>query len=133
MALPERQLTAGISESEHGNRRKRCCVARLGWTLKIARVLLAQLPELGRINRRERARGTSHRGGRGSVRAALYLASWTATRLAGTLRDFYRRLVAAGKPRQLALIAVARKLLLALNEMMRPSQPWRPGRIPVSA
>jgi transposase len=53
------------------------------------------------------------------------MACWTATRLPAQLQDFYRRLVAAGKPRQLALIAVARKLLLALNEMLRSNQPWR--------
>jgi transposase len=108
---------------------------------KTARVLLAHLPELGRANRREiaalaglapyacesgRWRGQRHiRGGRGVVRAALYLASWTAIRRAGTFRTFYENLVARGKPRQLALIAVARKMLLALNEMLRTGRPWQ--------
>jgi transposase len=43
----------------------------------------------------------------------------------GSLRTFYFRVLAAGKPKQVALIAVARKLLLALNDMMRSNQPWR--------
>jgi transposase len=108
---------------------------------KTAVRLLAQLPELGHINRRQIAalvglapfasdsgkwRGRrSIRGGRGGVRAILYLASWTAVRAEGSLKTFYFRLLAAGKPKQVALIAVARKLLLALNEMMRSNQPWR--------
>lgn len=108
---------------------------------KTALALLAGLPELGHASRREiaalvglapfacdsgkwRGRRRIH-GGRGAVRTALYMATWTTIRVPGRLQDFYRRLVAAGKPRQLALIAVARKLLLALNEMLRSNQPWR--------
>jgi len=108
---------------------------------KTARVLLAHLPELGRLNRRQIAslaglapfacdsghwRGQRHiRGGRAVVRVALYLASWTAVRRTGTFRAFYEHLVERGKPRQLALIAVARKMLLVLNEMMRTGRTWR--------
>jgi transposase len=108
---------------------------------KTARVLLAQLPELGQANRREIAalaglapfaddsgkwKGRRRiKGGRSALRAALYLATWTATRTEGRLRRFYEHLVATGKPKQLALIAVARKLLIALNEVMRNQIPWR--------
>ena len=66
---------------------------------------------------------------RGTIRAALYLASWTAIRLPGSLRQFYHRLVEAGKPKQVALIAVARKLLLILNEMVRTNQPCKSPEI----
>ncbi len=116
---------------------------------KTAQTLLAQWPELGRVTRREIAslvglapfacdsgqrRGKRRiRGGRSSVRGALYLASRTAKRVPGPLGDFFERLVASGKPRQLVLIAVARKPLLALNEMMRTSTPWKPHSCPVSA
>jgi transposase len=108
---------------------------------KTARVLLAHLPELGRANRRQIAslaglapyacdsgqwHGQRHiRGGRAVVRVALYLASWTAVRRAGPFRAFYEGLVRRGKPRQLALIAVARKMLLALNEIMRTGRAWK--------
>jgi transposase len=113
---------------------------------KTARVLLAQLPELGRLNRRRIAslaglapfacesgqwRGQRHiRGGRAGVRVALYLASWTAIRRAGVFRARYEDLVRRGKARQLALIAVARRMLLALNEMMRSGKDWRDNAIP---
>jgi transposase len=108
---------------------------------KTARVLIALLPELGRANRRQIAslaglapiacesgnwRGQRHiRGGRAVVRSALYLASWTAVRRAGTFRAFYEGLVARGKPRQLALIAVARRMLTVLNDMLRSGRDWQ--------
>lgn len=116
---------------------------------KTAQALLAGLPELGHANRGQIAslvglapfncdsgqyRGRRRiRGGRGAVRSALYLACWTAVRTPGKLKDFYERLVGAGKPRQLALIAVERKLLVALNEMMRTGQAWREPKDPIPA
>ena len=67
------------------------------------------------------------------MRAALYLASWSAVRVPGRFKDAYQRMLAAGKPRQVALIAIARRLLLALNEMMRSNTPWRALQDPISA
>lgn len=113
---------------------------------KTARVLIAHMPELGRANRRQIAslaglapfacesghwRGQRHiRGGRAVVRSALYLASWTAVRRAETFRAIYEKLVTAGKPRQLALLAVARRMLVVLNEMMRTQRKWQAVRVP---
>lgn len=149
IARIEKQLTAWITQSEDWKSQEELLRSAPGVGPKTARVLLAQLPELGRINRREIAalvglapfacdsghwRGKRRiRGGRGSVRTALYLACWTAVRKPGVLHTFYHRLIAAGKPRQLALIAVARKLLLVLNEMMRSKKPWNPAAAPVFA
>jgi transposase len=106
-----------------------------------ARTLLAQLPELGQLNRRKIAalvglapfnndsgqrRGQrSIRGGRTEVRAVLYMATVSAARFNDTIRSFYRRLLAAGKAPKVALIACARKLLTILNAMLRTNQPWR--------
>jgi transposase len=106
-----------------------------------ARTLLAHLPELGRLNRREIAalvgvapfnddsgkkKGQRRiRGGRADVRAVLWMATVTATRWNPRIRDFYLRLLAAGKLPKVALIACARKLLTILNAMMRTNQPWR--------
>ena len=106
-----------------------------------ARTLLAQLPELGQLNRRQIAalvglapfnndsgqrRGQrSIRGGRTEVRAVLYMATVSAARFNDTIRSFYRRLLAAGKAPKVALIACARKLLTILNAMLRTNQPWR--------
>ena len=135
IARLEKQLAAWVAESKTWTEQEALLRTAPGVGPKTALRLLAQLPELGHVNRRSgKWRGRrSIRGGRAGVRAALYLASWTAIRAAGPLKNFYVRLVAAGKPKQLALIAVARKLLLALNEMMRCKQPWRSANILIPA
>ena len=102
--------------------------------------LLAELPELGRLSRREVAKlagvaplardsGTLRghryvRGGRASVRAVLYMAALVATRRNPVIRAFYERLFAAGKPKKLALVACMRKLLTILNAMARSGVRW---------
>jgi transposase len=107
----------------------------------IARTLLAELPELGALDRRQVAalaglapwtrqsgqwRGRSFiGGGRRSVRAALFLGAMVAARHNPALRDFRQRLLEAGKPKLVALVAVARKLLTILNAILRDRQPWR--------
>jgi transposase len=106
----------------------------------LSRTLLADLPELGQLSRREIAKlvgvaplsrdsGTLRgrrfvQGGRATVRAVLYMAALVATKRNAVIRAFYRRLVAAGKPKKLALVACMRKLLTILNVMVRTSQPW---------
>ncbi len=107
----------------------------------IARTLLAELPELGALDRRQVAalaglapwtrqsgqwRGRSFiGGGRPSVRAALFLGAMVAARHNPALRDFRQRLLEAGKPKLVALVAVARKLLTILNAILRDRQPWQ--------
>lgn len=141
LARLEQQLAAWVEASETWKAQEALLRTAPGVGPKTAVRLLAQLPELGRLNRREIAalaglapfacdsgqwRGRRRiRGGRGAVRAALYLASWSAVRVPGRFKEAYQRMVAAGKPRQVALIAIARRLLLALNEMMRSNTPWR--------
>lgn len=107
----------------------------------LASTLLGLMPELGQLDRRQiaalvgvaplaRDSGT-HRGrrtcwgGRASVRTVLYMAALVATRFNPVLRPFYLKLRAAGKPAKVALIAVARKLLVLLNAMLRDGQRWR--------
>jgi transposase len=107
----------------------------------VARTLAIDLPELGHLGRREIAslvgvapfardsgtlRGTRRiRGGRASVRTVLYLAAMTASRFNPVLAKSYARLVQAGKPRKLALVAIARKLLVALNAIARDRIAWK--------
>lgn len=107
----------------------------------IARTLMAELPELGHLNRKQIAalaglapytrqsgqwRGKSFiGGGRKTVRTALFMGAMTARLHNPVLRVFFERLVAAGKPKMLALIAVARKLLTILNAMLRSKTPWQ--------
>ena len=105
-----------------------------------ARTLLAELPELGRLDRHAIAalagvapfncdsgthRGQRHIwGGRASVRAALYMAALVATRHNPPLRAFYHRLRDAGKPAKVALVAVMRKLLTIVNAMLKHETRW---------
>jgi transposase len=107
----------------------------------VARTLAIDLPELGHLGRREIAslvgvapfardsgsfRGARRiRGGRASVRTVLYLAAMTASRFNPAMAETYQRLVEAGKPRKLALVAIARKLLVALNAIARDRVAWQ--------
>ena len=108
----------------------------------IARTMLAALPEFGSLDRRQIAalaglapwtrqsgqwRGKSFiGGGRAEVRSALFLGAMVAARHNPDLKAFRDRLVAAGKPKLVALVATARKLLTILNAILRDRQPWRP-------
>lgn len=107
----------------------------------LARTFLAEVPELGSLRRREiaslvgvapytrqsgRWRGKSMiGGGRAAARSAAYLAALSAIRCNPVLRAFYQHLLAAGKPKMVALIAVARKILTILNAMLRDKKPWQ--------
>jgi len=107
----------------------------------IARTLIAELPELGTLDRRKVAalvglapwtrqsgkwKGKSCiGGGRADVRSALFLGAMVAARRNPELKAFRDRLVAAGKPKLVALVATARKLLTILNAILRDQKPWR--------
>ncbi len=113
-------------------------VPGVGEQLSLA--LLAYLPELGALDRRQvaalvgvapfnRDSGTLRGkrtvwGGRARVRAALYMGALAATRFNPVIRDFYQRLLAAGKPKKLALTACMRELLVILNSMVKHGSPW---------
>jgi transposase len=104
--------------------------------------LISDLPELGALNRRQiaalaglaplnRDSGTMRGrraiwGGRERIRVALYMAVLSARRYNPVLRAMYERLVAAGKPKKVALVACMRKLLTILNAMLRDAKPWQP-------
>lgn len=109
----------------------------------IARTLMAEMPELGSLDRRQvaalaglapftrqsgRWKGKSFiGGGRTSVRTALFMAALVASRHNPTLRLFHQRLIDAGKPNLVALVATARKLLTLLNAILRDRRPWQPA------
>ena len=123
--------------------------ARAAWLQSIPGIgpvachtLLAELPELGTLNRHEiaalvgvapfnrdsgtwRGRRTVW-GGRASVRAALYMAALAASRANPSLRAFYQRLLAAGKPKLVALTACMRKLLVLCNALCKQQALWDP-------
>lgn len=107
-----------------------------------SRTLLASLPELGLLSRRQIAslvglapfnrdsgkwRGQrTIWGGRADVRAILYMATLAATRFNPQIRAFYQRLLAAGKKKKVALTACMRKLLIILNTLLRTKEKWQP-------
>ena len=66
-------------------------------------------------------------GGRSTVRRVLYMAALVGTRYNPVIKAFYQRLIAAGKPKKLALTACARKLLTILNAMARTGKPFDPA------
>jgi transposase len=103
--------------------------------------LIAGLPELGQLNRRQiaalvgvapvanesgtfKGRRRIH-GGRANVRTALYLATLTATRFDPRMKAFYQRLIDAGKPKKVAIVAAMRKLLTIINAVFKSAQPYR--------
>ena len=108
---------------------------------QISLTLLAYLPELGTLNRRQIAalvgvapfnrdsgslRGKrTVWGGRAGVRSALYMGAMVASRHNPVIRDFYQRLLSAGKPKKAALTACMRKLLTILNSMLKNSTSWQ--------
>ena len=111
----------------------------------VARTLLAELPELGTLDRQQVAalagvaplnqdsgqRQGKRRiwGGRAPVRAALYMAVVTAIRCNPVIRPFYHRLTEAGKPVKVAMVACMRKLLTMANAMLRDGVAWRPDAL----
>jgi len=109
----------------------------------VATTLITDLPELGRLNRHEAASlsglaphpersgiarpGDHIGGGRACVRTALYMAAVCAIRCNPALKTFYKRLVEGGKPHKVAIIAVARKLIVLANALIRTDTPWNPA------
>lgn len=107
----------------------------------LAQTLLAEVPELGRLNRKQLAAlvgvapfnrdSGSQRGkrciwgGRARVRRALYMAALSATKCNPVVKAFYQRLVAAGKEKKVALTACMRKLLMILNAMVKQQRKWQ--------
>ena len=137
-----------------------CVVSSTAWQTKdailqsvpgIGRVvsfsLLAELPELGTLNRQRvsklvgvaplncdsgQQRGRRHIfGGRARVRSMLYMAAFTATRFNPVIKEFYQRLVAKGKPHKVAITACMRKLLSIINLMVRNQTRWRTDSVSV--
>lgn len=109
----------------------------------LATTLLADMPELGRLDRRQIAAlagvapiardSGRHRGrrsvaeGRALTRAVLYMAAVAISRRKNPFADFYKRLTGKGKPGKLALLATMRKMLVTLNAMLRTATSWRPA------
>jgi transposase len=137
----DRDLEEAIGQSETWTRNEELLRSVPGVGPVLARTLLAEVPELGSITHKRlsalvgvapfnRDSGTLRGkravwGGRAHVRAALYMGTLLAVRHNPVLKEFYGRLVAAGKPKKVALVACMRKLLTILNALMRDHSVWR--------
>ncbi len=144
LAQLDDQLQTSVQLSPHWRAHDQLLRSVPGVGPQLARTLLAQLPELGRLDRRRIAalvgvapynrdsgqwRGSrSIWGGRASVRAALYMSALVASRHNPVIRDFYQRLLARGKPKKSALTACMRKLLVILNAILKTNTPWQAPR-----
>jgi len=138
MEAVEAELAAALQRAPHWQRQIDKLVALDGVGTLTAVATLSQMPELGRLNRREAAalaglapwtrqsgpwEGRRHiGGGRAEIRRSLYMAALAVARMQRTvLGQFYTRLRLAGKPAKVALTAVMRKLLLQMNHALKPA------------
>ncbi len=138
----DRDLEGRLRASPLWREREKLLRAVPGVGRQLLLAVCASLPELGRVPARQLAalvgvapyncdsgtlRGQRHCwGGRAHVRQVLYMATLAATRYNPVIGPHYARLVAAGKPRKVALVACMRRLLVILNAMARDSTPWNP-------
>lgn len=115
----------------------------------VSAALLAQLPELGTLNRQQisklvgvaplnrdsgQQRGSRHIfGGRAHIRRLLYMAALSACRCNSVIKEFYERLRARQKPFKVAITACMRKLLTIINFMVRHQNPWKAAQPAISA
>jgi transposase len=143
LAMTDTDLRTAVTQSPVWRERDELLQSVPGVGPVVAQTLLAELPELGQLNRRAIAKlvgiaplnqdsgqWRGHRatkGGRSTVRAVLYMAALVAARRNPAIKAFYQRLTAAGKPKKLALVACMRKLLTLLNHLVRTGQHWSPA------
>jgi len=136
----DRELRQLIERSPAWQEKEDLLTSAPGVGKTTAQMLIAQLPELGRLTHKQiaalvgvapfnRDSGTLRGqrttwGGRHSVRAALYMATMSAIRANPPINDFYVRLRDRGKPGKVAMTACMRKLLIMLNAMIRDHKPW---------
>jgi transposase len=139
----EAALASAIAADEAIARKCELLRSIPGFGSVVSTVLITDLPELGLLNRHQAASiaglaphpqrsGTSSHGdhiggGRACVRTALYMAAVSAIRCNPTFKAFYKRLVESGKPRKVAIVAVARKLVVLANTILKTGKPWNPA------
>lgn len=137
----EDKIEALLEASDEWKEKRKILISCKGVGAVTAFTLLAELPELGAVNRKEiaslvgvapmnhdsgrkRGRRTTY-GGRSKVRSVLYMATLSAIRYNPAIRKFYNRLVENGKKKMVALVAAMRKLLTILNAMVKNKQLWQ--------
>ena len=145
----DRQIAALIEDDDDWRGRRDLIQSVPGVGATSANALVADVPELGKLNREQIAalvgvapmnydsgmmRGQRHiRGGRSSARATLYMAAFNAMRYNPAIKVFTDRLSAAGKPFKIVVTAAMRKLLTMLNAIVKTNTPWRETPCPAKA
>jgi transposase len=139
----EQLIDDAVDQHAPSRRKRELLTSMPGIGNSVAATLIGDLPELGSLNRREIAsltgvapfnrdsgklRGKRRiRGGRAQSRTALFLSAMVATRFNPDIKRFYERLLSAGKHKKVALTACIRKIVTALNAMLRDNSPWQPA------
>jgi transposase len=139
----EQLIDHAVDQHAPSRHRRELLTSMPGIGNSVAATLIGDLPELGSLNRREIAsltgvapfnrdsgklRGKRRiRGGRAHSRTALYLSAMVAARFNPDIKRFYERLVSSGKHKKVALTACIRKIVTALNAMLRDNSPWQPA------
>lgn len=138
----DKEIKAATDANQEWRQKEQLLTSVPGVGQVTARTVIAELPELGKLDRKQiasltgvapfnrdsglmRGRRTVF-GGRGAVRAVLYMAALAARRFNPGLKAFYERLVSAGKPPKVALVALMRKLITLMNAIARRQTPWTP-------
>ncbi len=148
IAVLDQQLKKSLKRSAHWQRLDHIFQSVPGIGSVVSLALLAELPELGKLNRQQisalvgvaplnrdsgKQRGTRHiYGGRARVRCLLYMAALTATRCNPVIKAFYQQLRARHKLYKVAIVACMRKLLTIINVMVRDNRTWKFNDAPVS-
>ena len=141
LKLLEQLIDTAVDQHAASRHKRELLISMPGVGNSVAATLIGDLPELGSLDRREiasltgvapfnRDSGTLRgkrriRGGRSQSRTALFLSAMVATRFNPDIKRFYERLLSAGKHKKVALIACIRKIVTALNAMLRDNVPWR--------
>lgn len=141
LKLLEQLIDHAVDQHAASRHKRELLTSMPGIGNSVAATLIGDLPELGSLDRREIAsltgvapfnrdsgalRGKRRiRGGRAQSRTALFLSAMVATRFNPDIKRFYERLLSAGKHKKVALIACIRKIVTALNAMLRDNKPWQ--------
>lgn len=143
LEIVDQQLDQAVDAHARWRHKRDLLTSMPGIGKTVAYTLLGDLPELGDLDRRQiaaltgvapfnrdsgRMRGKRRiRGGRSSIRTALFLSAMSAIRFNPDIKKFYERLLANGKHKKVALTACIRKIVTALNAMLRDDVTWTPA------
>jgi len=141
IACLDKEIDEQIKADEDKQAKREILQTMKGVGKEVSQRLITQLPELGQLNREKISRlvgvapcnqdsgkREGYRaigGGRGDVRRALYMAALVAVRWNDTYKVMYERLIARGKKKKVAIVAVMRKMLITLNTMVRDNVAWQ--------